>query len=536
MPDPGSFDVVVVGTGFTGIYALHRCRQAGWSVLGIEAGDGVGGTWYWNRYPGARCDVESVDYSYSFDGALQASWRWSENYATQPEIRSYLEHATDRFGLRDLIVFGERVVAAHHDGDRWLLTTDAGRKVSARFVIMATGSLSAPQVPDLPGLADFAGEVVLTAMWPERQVSFAGRKVGVIGTGASALQLVPIVAGDAAELTVFQRTANYSIPVRVAPYSDQDQQQIQDDYSQRRAKSWRAAAGTPHESYPVSAHGLSVAEQREVLDASWQKGGVLFAKTFPDQNTDISVNDLARAYVEEQIRSIVKDPSVAADLVPVDHPIGAKRICSDLGYYDVFNHDHVRLVNLRREPIKEVNPRAIVTADREIELDLLIFATGFDAMTGPLTRIELTGPRGDTITNLWRHGPLTYLGVAVPGMPNLFVLNGAGTPSVLANMALSAEQQVNWTIDLIAYCVAHGIDEVEPRADAARKWTDHVTLVGEKTFMAKVNSWYVGANIEGKPRAFLPYAGGFAAYTQTCEAVAERGYDGFVLTRRSRTA
>jgi cation diffusion facilitator CzcD-associated flavoprotein CzcO len=348
--------------------------------------------------------------------------------------------------------------------------------------------------------------------------------------------LVPIVAGDAAELTVFQRTANYSIPVRVAPYSDQDQQQIQDDYSQRRAKSWRAAAGTPHESYPVSAHGLSVAEQREVLDASWQKGGVLFAKTFPDQNTDISVNDLARAYVEEQIRSIVKDPSVAADLVPVDHPIGAKRICSDLGYYDVFNHDHVRLVNLRREPIKEVNPRAIVTADREIELDLLIFATGFDAMTGPLTRIELTGPRGDTITNLWRHGPLTYLGVAVPGMPNLFVLNGAGTPSVLANMALSAEQQVNWTIDLIAYCVAHGIDEVEPRADAARKWTDHVTLVGEKTFMAKVNSWYVGANIEGKPRAFLPYAGGFAAYTQTCEAVAERGYDGFVLTRRSRTA
>ncbi len=532
MPDPDSFDVVVVGTGFTGIYALHRCRQAGWSVLGIEAGNGVGGTWYWNRYPGARCDVESVDYSYSFDDALQASWRWSENYATQPEIRSYLEHVTDRFGLRDLIVFGERVVAAQYD-DRWVLTTDAGRQVSARFVIMATGSLSAPVVPDLAGLADFAGEVVLTAMWPEREVSFAGRRVGVIGTGSSALQLVPIVARDAAELTVFQRTANFSIPVRVHPYSEQDQQQIQDAYSQRRAKSWRAAAGTPHDSHPVSAHRLSPQQQSEVLDASWHRGGVLFAKTFPDQNTDISVNDLAREYVQEKIRSIVKDSGVAADLVPVDHPIGAKRICSDLGYYEVFNNDHVRLVNLRREPIKEVNARAVVTADREIELDLLIFATGFDAMTGALTRIDVTGPRGDAITGLWQHGPLTYLGVAVPGLPNLFVLNGAGTPSVLANMALTAEQQVNWTIDLIAYCVAHGVDEVEPRADAARKWTNHVASVGGKTFMAQINSWYVGANIEGKPRAFLPYAGGFAAYTQICEGVAERGYDGFVLTRRS---
>ena len=382
-------------------------------------------------------------------------------------------------------------------------------------------------------MADFAGEVVLTAMWPEREVSFAGRKVGVIGTGSSALQLVPIVARDAAELTVFQRTANFSIPVRVHPYSEQDQQQIQDAYPQRRAKSWRAAAGTPHDSHPVSAHRLSPQQQREVLDASWHRGGVLFAKTFPDQNTDISVNDLAREYVQEKIRSIVKDSGVAADLVPVDHPIGAKRICSDLGYYEVFNNDHVRLVNLRREPIKEVNARAVVTADREIELDLLIFATGFDAMTGALTRIDVTGPRGDAITGLWRHGPLTYLGVAVPGLPNLFVLNGAGTPSVLANMALTAEQQVNWTIDLIAYCVAHGVDEVEPRADAARKWTDHVALVGGKTFMAQINSWYVGANIEGKPRAFLPYAGGFAAYTQICEGVAERGYDGFVFTRRS---
>jgi len=438
--DTDRYDVIVVGAGFTGIYALQRGRAAGLSVLGIEAGDDVGGTWYWNQYPGARCDVESVDYSYSFDPQLQAEWRWTENYSGHSEIHAYLRHVADRFELRPYIAFGERVARAEFDeaDHLWSVETDTGRQARANYLIMAAGSLSIPRLPEIPGLSGFAGDVLLTANWPADPPALEGKRIGVVGTGSSALQLIPIVAGHAAQLTVFQRTANYSIPVRVFPYAEDDQASIRREYPGRRDKSWSSRAGTPHGSYQRSFYDLNDDERQAVFDASWERGGVLFAKTFEGQGTDLIINDAAREYVEDKIRSIVADPQTAQDLIPTDHPLGAKRICSDLGYFETYNRDNVQLVNLRREPIEAITADSVVTTERKVPVDLLIFATGFDAMTGALSRIELTGPRSDRITDTWRAGPLTYLGVAVPGFPTLLVLNSVGTPSVLANMALAA--------------------------------------------------------------------------------------------------
>lgn len=525
------FDVLVVGLGITGIYATWKAREAGLSVLSLESGKSVGGTWYWNRYPGARCDVESLDYSFSFDDELQREWRWSENYAGQPEILRYLEHVTDRHGLRPHMRFEEKVTTATQEHGRWTVTTESGLTVRARFVVLATGGLSTPLLPDIPGLADFEGQVVLTAQWPHEGVDFAGKRVGVIGTGASALQAVPIIAKTAKSLHVFQRTANFSIPVNLQRYTDGQYEELIEGYAKRREVSWKSAAGTPHVGNPGDPLTMEPEERNGIFERRWQSGGVLFAKTFNQQLVDMRANDLAREFVEAKIRDLVEDAAVAEDLIPTDHPIGAKRICSDSGYYATFNQPHVSLVNLRRDPIVGVEADAVRTKDARHELDILVFATGFDAMTGALARMEVEGPRGDTAAELWSEGPLTYLGVSVPGLPNLFTLNGAGTPSVLTNMMLGAEQQVNWTIGLIEYCGAQGWDEVEPRRDAARMWTDHVTELGGKSIFARARSWYRGLNVEGKTEAFLPYSGGFDAYQRACDKVVENGYEGFVFGR-----
>jgi len=531
-----SVDVAVVGLGFTGLYAVHRALRDGMTVLGIDAGKEVGGTWYWNRYPGARCDVESVDYSYSFDPELERSWRWSENYSAQPEILAYLQHVADRYELRPHLRLEQRVQTLRREDGVWRLATDDGLEVEARWVVLATGGLSIPHVPDIPGLADFEGQVVLTADWPEEGVDFAGKRVGVFGTGASALQSVPIIARDAAEVTVFQRTANYSIPVRLVSYTEEDLARQREEYAERRRISWSSNAGTPHGALPGDPLTMAPDERDAAFEERWQTGGVLFAKTFATQNADRAVNELARQFVEAKIRGIVKDPVVADDLVPVGYPIGAKRICSDSGYYGVFNHDHVHLVNLRREPVEQVEAHAVRTIDRAFDVDILVFATGFDAMTGALAHLDVVGPRGDTAAELWKDGPFTYLGVAIPGLPNLFTLNGAHTPSVLANMALSAEQQVDFALDLVAFCREQGWTEAEPRPDAARLWTDHVNEVGLSTFMGQTDSWYTGANIAGKPRTVLPYAGGFKTYIDKCQLVKDNGYEGFVLTRDALAA
>ncbi|WP_067168733.1 flavin-containing monooxygenase [Microtetraspora niveoalba] len=531
----GTYDVLVVGAGFAGLYAVHRALGAGFRAIGVEAAPGVGGTWYWNRYPGARCDVESIDYSYSFDEELQDSWVWSERYATQPEILAYLEHVADRFGLRPHFRFDRRVESARFDeGDAtWTVTTDAGEAYRARFVVLATGSLSAPNKPPIPGADRFAGEVLFTAQWPREKVSFAGKRVGIIGTGSSGIQSIPIIAEEAASLTVFQRSPNYSVPAFNRPLTEDEQVRVRAEYPERRRRSAYSGAGTPHETYPKTVFEIDEAERLAAFEARWKEGGVLFGKTFPDQTVDEAVNKMARDFAEAKIRAIVADQRTADDLIPVDHPIGTKRICTDSGYYATFNRENVTLVNLRREPIVSITERGIETGGSSYELDTLIYATGFDAMTGAVTRIDIRGARGARIGDAWGEGPVTYLGMAIPGFPNLFTVNGPGSPSVLANMVLTAEQQVDWVVDLLADCRSRGVTEVEARADSAAKWTGHVDEVAHRTLFPKADSWYVGANIEGKRRVFMPYIGGFGAYRRTCEQVRAGGYEGFVLTARS---
>ncbi len=526
-------DVIVVGAGFAGLYAVHRCASAGLSVTALEAAPDVGGTWYWNRYPGARCDVESVDYSYSFDEALQRSWTWSERFAAQPEILAYLRHVADRFDLRRHYRFGVDVVDATFDRDRWHVRTAAGETYAAQFLLCATGCLSAVNRPDIPGIDDFAGDAYFTAAWPREDPDLSGKRVGLIGTGSSGIQAVPIVAAQAEKLVVFQRSPNYTIPMPNRPWSADDWRQIQEQYPDRRRISAYAAAGTPHGTYHKKAVDTEPEERAEALWQRWREGGVLFAKTFPDQTSDLAANDIAREFAEERIREIVTDPVVAADLIPGDHPIGAKRICTDAGYYSTFNRANVRLVNLRREPIETITANGIRTNAATYPCDVLIFATGFDAMTGALTRIDPIGPGRERLRDIWANGPLTFLGLMVPGLPNLFTISGPGSPSVLANMVLHAEVQVDWVIDLVLAVRRLGVSEVEPRRDAARAWTYHVAQAAEQTlFPRAASSWYLGSNIEGKKRVFMPYIGGFGNYRRQCDEVARRNYAGLVLTTR----
>jgi cation diffusion facilitator CzcD-associated flavoprotein CzcO len=528
-------DAIVVGAGFAGLYAMHRAGSAGLTVLGIEAAPGVGGTWYWNRYPGARCDVESVDYSYSFDEDLQTSWTWTERFAAQPELLAYLEHVADRFDLRRHYRFDTEVVGARFDdaAGEWVLETSTGASHRGRFLLCATGCLSAVNRPDIPGLDDFAGKVYYTAAWPRDDPDLQGKNIGVIGTGSSGIQAVPILAADAKSLVVFQRSPNYTVPMPNHPWSDEDLQRIREEYPERRRRSAYAASGTPHGTHHKNALDTDPDERNEAMWRRWRDGGVLFSKTFPDQTSVLAANDIARRFAEDRIREIVADPAVADDLTPVDHPIGTKRICTDAGYYATFNRDNVRLVNLRREPIERITAGGVGTGTATYPCDVLVFATGFDALTGAMTRIDPVGPCGERLSEIWADGPVTFLGVMVPRLPNLFGFSGPGSPSVLANMVLHAEVQVDWAVDLMLAALRRGVTEVEPRRDAARAWTKHVAEAAERTLFPKAqSSWYLGANIDGKKRVFMPYAGGFGNYRKYLDDVAQQGYAGLVLTTR----
>ncbi len=528
-------DAVVVGAGFAGLYAVHRAVSEGMTVLGIEAAPSVGGTWYWNRYPGARCDVESVDYSYSFDEGLQNEWTWSERFAAQPEILSYLEHVADRFDLWRHYRFGTDVVGARFDAStgQWVVETSTGESHRARFLLCATGCLSAVNRPDIPGLDDFAGEIYYTAAWPRDDPDLRRKNIGVIGTGSSGIQAVPILAEQAESLVVFQRSPNYTVPMPNHPWTQEDLDRIRDEYPERRRRSAYAPAGTPHGAYHKKAVETDPEERLEALWRRWRDGGVLFAKTFPDQSSDLAANDIARLFAEDRIREIVTNPAVADDLIPNDHPIGTKRICTDAGYYATFNRDNVSLVNLRREPIESVTADGVRTAQGEYPCDVLVFATGFDALTGAMTRIDPVGPGGDKLSELWVDGPVTFLGVMVPRLPNLFSFSGPGSPSVLANMVIHAEVQVDWAIALMVAARRRGITEVEPRRDSALAWTNHVAEAAEQTLFPRArSSWYLGANVEGKKRVFMPYIGGFGNYRRNLDDVAHQGYPGLVLTTR----
>jgi cyclohexanone monooxygenase len=527
-----SVDAIIVGAGFAGLYMLHRLRGLGLSAQVYEAGKGVGGTWYWNRYPGARCDVESMDYSYSFSDELQQEWKWTERYAAQPEILRYINHVADRFDLRRDIQLETRVTSAIFDEatSLWAVQTDRGDRVSTRFCIMATGCLSSAQVPKLKGLESFEGKWYHTGNWPHEGVDFTGQRVGVIGTGSSAIQSIPIIARQAAHLVVFQRTPNFSVPARNAPLDPDFERRVKSIYPDYRREARRTRIGFVVERREQSALAVPPEERQREYEARWSRGGLGFTAIFEDLLTNKDANDTAAEFFREKIRATVRDPAVAETLVPQHYPVGTKRLCVDTDYYATFNRDNVTLIDIRKTPIEAITPHGLKTQAQDYTLDSIVFATGFDAMTGALMSIDIRGRAGQTLRQKWEAGPRTYLGLAVAGFPNLFAITGPGSPSVLSNMIVSIEQHVDWIADCIVYLREHRLASIEATALAQEAWVEHVNDVGNLTLYPQANSWYMGANVPGKPRIFMPYIGGVGAYSQKCDDVAAKGYEGFELT------
>jgi cyclohexanone monooxygenase len=524
------FDVVIVGAGFAGLYMLHRLRRMEFRARVLEAGSGVGGTWYWNRYPGARCDVESVQYSYQFDEALQQEWDWSERYAAQPELLRYANHVADRFDLRRDIEFDTRVVCAAFDeaAERWVIETNRGARLTATYCIMATGCLSAPNLPQFTGLETYQGACYHTGCWPHEEVSFAGRRVAVIGTGSSAVQSIPIIAAQANELVVFQRTANYAIPAHNAPLSDAYRAAIKADYPALRVRARQTMTGIDFDYGDMLAVETPADERTREYERRWQRGGLAFLGAYKDLMVDQAANDTAAEFVRGKIRQKVRDP-VTAELLAPKNTIGCKRLCVDIGYFETFNRPNVRLIDISEVPIETITPRGVKVGGREYVADAIVFATGFDAMTGAILRIDIRGRSGMALRERWREGPRTYLGLAVAGFPNLFGITGPGSPSVLTNMLPTIEQHVEWIADALGYLRARGLSRIEPSAPAEDDWGAHVAELAGSTLRYTCGSWYLGVNIPGKARVFMPYIGGFPRYVAKCNEVAARGYEGFVL-------
>lgn len=526
------YDVVVIGAGFAGMYMLHTLREQGYTVHAYETGSDVGGTWFWNRYPGARCDIESIGYSYSFDDALQQEWQWSERFAPQPEILSYANHVADRFDLRRDISFETTVVSAHFvaAGDLWQLRTAEGAQVSTRFLVTAVGCLSAARTPDWLGLDSFEGAVHQTSNWPHDGVDFTGQRVGVIGTGSSGIQSIPVIAGQAETLVVFQRTPNFSVPARNRPLDPDAVAELKADYASYREQARHTSGGMIITSTDKTVAEAGPAEQHAEFSRRWDEGGMQFLGAFTDIAVDSDANAVAAEFVRDKIRGIVTDPEVAQRLLPHDHPIGTKRLCVDTDYYRTFNAEHVRLVDLRADPIIKIVPHGVQTRTQEFDLDSLVLATGFDAMTGPLNRIDIRGESGDLLRDKWSGGPRSYLGLATAGFPNLFTITGPGSPSVLSNMIVSIEQHVEWIADLLAHLRSHGLTRAQAEDAAENSWVEHVNEVANSTLFPTAASWYMGANIPGKTRVFMPYVGGVGVYREICDEVARDGYRGFTLT------
>jgi cyclohexanone monooxygenase len=510
---------------------LHRLRGLGMSAQVFEAGDGIGGTWYWNRYPGARCDVESMEYSYQFSEALQQEWEWSERYAAQPEILRYANHVADRFDLRRDIEFNARIKSAAFDeaAGRWVVATADGRRTAGTFCIMATGCLSAPNRPKFEGLERFAGATYHTGTWPHAGVDFTGQRVAVIGTGSSAVQSIPIVARQASALTVFQRTPNYAVPAHNKPLDPDYVRRVKADYAGLRQRAKQTMTGIDFDYSDKLALETPPEEREREFERRWQRGGLSFLGAYMDLMVDEEANDIVAEFVRNKIRKAVADPAVAELLAP-RNTIGCKRLCVDIGYYETYNSPHVKLVDVNKSPIEAITPKGVKAAGREYEVDAIVFATGFDAMTGALNRIDIRGRGGLALRDKWSEGPKTYLGVGVAGFPNLFTITGPGSPSVLTNMLPTIEQHVEWIADALKHVRDRGLARIEPKPEAEDEWVAHVGELAGRTLRYTCSSWYLGTNIAGKPRVFMPYIGGFPRYIARCNEVAARGYEGFALS------
>ncbi|MGE0419149.1 MAG: flavin-containing monooxygenase [Acetobacteraceae bacterium] len=531
-------DVVIVGAGFAGLYLLHRLRGLGISARCFEGASGVGGTWYWNRYPGARCDVESMQYSFSFSPEIEQEWKWPETFSAQPDILRYANFVADRLDLRRDIQFNTKVTDATFDEatHRWTVRTDKGDVVSCQHFVMATGCLSSARRPDFKGADSFKGATYHTGHWPHHKVDFTGLRVGVIGTGSSAIQAIPVIAKEAKEVFVFQRTPNFSIPSRNRPMTEDYEQSWKSVYPQRRAEAKLTRNGVLANPNDISALEVDDETRQRMFEERWKSGGTTFMAVFNDLITNQASNDQAAEFVRNKIRSIVKDPATAELLAPKSHPIGTKRICVDTNYYETYNLPHVHLIDVRDAPIQEITSNGLITGGKEYEFDVLVYATGFDAMTGALTGVNIVGRNGETLAQKWEAGPRTYLGLMSAGFPNMFMITGPGSPSVLSNMMVSIEQHVEWISDCMAYLRTRQLDCIEATQQAEDAWVEHVNKAAYKTLYPQAASWYMGANIPGKPRVFMPYIGGVGTYRQECDEIAAKGYEGFRLEGLARAA
>ena len=528
------FDAVIVGAGFSGLYMLHKLRGLGFTARVIEAADDVGGTWYWNRYPGARCDIESFEYSYSFDDDLQQEWEWSERYAAQPEILRYLQHVAERFDLKRDIAFETRVESAHWDdaAQRWTVTTDRGETLTAQYVITGTGCLSSFNRPEIPGLERFAGEVYSTGQWPHQGVDFTGKRVAVIGTGSSAIQSTPVIAAEADRLTIFQRTPNYVVPAQNHPTDREFVAGLKAHYGEFRQAQRASLLGAARVLPQTPRTVLSIPEDefQAEMEQRWAMGGLVgFMTSHLDSGTDRAANERIAEFVRGKIREKVADPEVAELLTPRSYPIATKRLCVDTGYYEIFQRDNVALVDLNETPIDTIEPGGVRTSDQLYQADVLVLATGFDAMTATINRIHIRGRNGAKLRDKWADGPHTFLGLTSAGFPNLFMITGPQSPSVGSNMVVSIEQHVEWVADLMVRMREQGQTTVEPLPEAEVSWGAHVEVIFQMSLHTQADTWYTGANVPGKPRVFTVYIGGVHAYRNICEEIAGESYPGFAF-------
>ena len=525
------FDLIIVGAGFAGMYMLHRAKGMGLTARLFEAGSGVGGTWYWNRYPGARCDVESMQYSYQFSEELQQEWEWSERYSPQPEIMKYANHVADRFDLRGDIQFDTRVAAAHFDEEtgRWAVETGDGGEWSAQFVVMATGCLSSVNMPKFDGMESFQGESYHTGHWPHEGVDFTGKRVAVIGTGSSAIQSIPIMAAQADHLTVFQRTPNYMVPAHNGPLDQNFVADIKADYSMLRDRARTLPGGIDITIDLTPAFDVSADERRQRFEEKWAHGGFGLMGSYGDLLLSAEANDTAADFVRGKIRDVVEDPEIA-DLLSPHNVLGCKRLCIDINYWQTYNRANVTLVDVSQEPVERITETGLRARGEDFEFDAIVFATGFDAMTGALLKIDIRGTGGQKLNDKWAEGPKSYLGLSIAGFPNLFTVTGPGSPSVLTNMLPSIEQHVNWISDCLDYMAQNGHARIDSIQQAEDDWVAHVGETASLSLRATCSSWYVGANIPGKPRVFMPYMGGYPVYLEKCAEVVANGYEGFALS------